>query len=279
MNHLKPWREIAEPHEDVLKGTFQQAEFAADLSRVHEGTATAEYQNSALFFQRTFITEGMRLLLDSVVKRLAGKGGDPVIQLQTAFGGGKTHTMLAVYHLAQGQAPASELPGVPAILDTAGVTELPRARIAVLDGIKASPNQPALRQDGAVQQTIRTLWGELAWQLGKADGYALVAEADASGTSPGKAVLETLLARYAPCVILIDELVAYVRQFEDGKTLSGGSFDSNLSFVQALTEALKAVPTAVLLASLPESQKELGSQQGVKALDALAHYFGRVQAL
>jgi hypothetical protein len=67
---LKPWREIAVPHEDVLRGTFQQAEFAADLSRVHDGTATAEYQNPALFFQRTFITEGMRLLLDSVIKRL-----------------------------------------------------------------------------------------------------------------------------------------------------------------------------------------------------------------
>jgi predicted AAA+ superfamily ATPase len=91
------------PHEDVLKGTFQQAEFAADLSRVHDGTATAEYQDASLFFQRTFITEGMRLLLDSVVKRLAGRGGDPVIQLQTAFGGGKTHTMLAVYHLASGK--------------------------------------------------------------------------------------------------------------------------------------------------------------------------------
>ena len=83
---LKPWREIAVPHEDVLKGTFQQAEFAADLSRVHAGTATGEYQNPTLFFQRTFITEGMRLLFDSVVKRLSGKGGDPVIQLQTAFG-------------------------------------------------------------------------------------------------------------------------------------------------------------------------------------------------
>lgn len=272
---LKPWREIAVPHEDVLKGTFQQAEFAADLSRVHDGTATAEYQNSTLFFQRTFITEGMRLLLDSVVKRLSGKGGDPVIQLQTAFGGGKTHTMLAVYHLAKGDALASDLPGVPAILDAAGVTELPRARIAVLDGIKSSPNQPVVR-DG---QTIRTLWGDLAWQLGKAEGYALVADADASGTSPGKAVLETLLSRYAPCVILIDELVAYVRQFEEGKTLTGGSFDSNLSFVQALTEALKAVPTAVLLASLPESDKEAGSQRGVKALAALAHYFGRIQAL
>lgn len=272
---LKPWREIAVPHEDVLKGTFQQAEFAADLSRVHDGSATAEYQNPALFFQRTFITEGMRLLLDSVVRRLSGKGGDPVIQLQTAFGGGKTHTMLAVYHLAKGEALASDLPGVPAILDAAGVTELPRARIAVLDGIKSSPNQPVVR-DG---QAICTLWGDLAWQLGKAEGYALVADADASGTSPGKAVLETLLSRYAPCVILIDELVAYVRQFEEGKTLTGGSFDSNLSFIQALTEALKAVPTAVLLASLPESDKEAGSQRGVKALAALAHYFGRIQAL
>jgi len=272
---LKPWREIAVPHEDVLKGTFQQAEFAADLSRVHAGTATPEYQNPTLFFQRTFITEGMRLLLDSVVKRLSGKGGDPVIQLQTAFGGGKTHTMLAVYHLAKSEAAASDLPGIPAILDAAGVTELPRARVAVLDGIKSSPNQPVVR-DG---QTIRTLWGDLAWQLGKAEGYALVADADASGTSPGKAVLETLLGRYAPCVILIDELVAYVRQFEEGKTLSGGSFDSNLSFVQALTEAIKGVPTAVLLASLPESDKEAGSQRGVKALEALAHYFGRVQAL
>ena len=75
--NLKPWREVAVPHEDVLKGTFQQAEFAADLSRVHEGTATVEYQNPTLFFQRTFITEGMRLLLDSVVKRLSGKGGGP----------------------------------------------------------------------------------------------------------------------------------------------------------------------------------------------------------
>lgn len=282
MNHSKPWREIAVPHEDVLKGTFQQAEFAADLSRVHDGTATAEYQDPALFFQRTFITEGMRMLLDSVVKRLAGKGGDPVIQLQTAFGGGKTHTMLAVYHLvsrAGGQALASDLTGVSDILTAAGVIELPRARIAVLDGIKLSPNQPMLRVDGDVKQAIRTLWGDLAWQLGKAEGYALVADADASGTSPGKAVLETLLSRYAPCVILIDELVAYVRQFEEGKTLTGGSFDSNLSFVQALTEALKAVPTAVLLASLPESDKEAGSQRGVKALASLSHYFGRIQAL
>ncbi len=272
---LKPWREIAVPHEDVLKGTFQQAEFAADLSRVHAGKATPEYQDPVLFFQRTYITEGMRLLFDSVLHRLTGRGGDPVIQLQTAFGGGKTHTELAVYHLASAQVPASDLPGVSALLDAAGVTTLPRARVVVLDGNQSSPNQPLVREG----QALNTLWGDLAWQLGGAAGYALVADADASGTSPGKASLETLLATYAPCVILVDELVAYVRQFEEGKPLRGGTFDSNLSFIQALTEALKAVPTAVMLASLPESEREAGSQRGVKALESLKHYFGRVQAL
>jgi hypothetical protein len=274
---LRPWREIAEPHSDVREGKFMQAEFAADLSRVHAGTANEEYQDSALFFQRTFITEGMRLLLDSVVKRLAGKGGDPVIQLQTAFGGGKTHTMLAVYHLAKGMAPASDLQGVSPILDTAGVTELPKARVAVLDGVEllSMASKPRVHADGSA----RTLWGELAWQLGGEAGYGYVKEADQTGTAPGKKELADLLASHAPCVILMDELVRYVSQFEEGKTLSGGTYDTQLSFVQALTEALKAVPTAVLLASLPYSDREAGSQQGVKALRALEHYFGRVQAL
>ncbi|WP_242518907.1 hypothetical protein [Halochromatium roseum] len=97
---LKPWREIARPHKDVLHGTFKQSEFAADISQVANGTAPPEYQDAEAFFARTFITEGMRLLLISVAQRLAGQGGDPVIQLQTALSGGKTHTMLAVYHLA-----------------------------------------------------------------------------------------------------------------------------------------------------------------------------------
>ena len=93
---MKPWREIAVPHPDVLEGTFQQSEFAADITAVNTGKATLEYQDAAAFFQRTFITEGMRLLLIQVAQRLNGIGGEPVIQLQTAFGGGKTHTKLAV---------------------------------------------------------------------------------------------------------------------------------------------------------------------------------------
>jgi len=272
---MKPWREVAIPHEDVLKGSFQQAEFAADISRVHDGTATSEYQDPVMFFKRTFITEGMRLLLDSVVKRLIGKGGDPVIQLQTAFGGGKTHTMLAVYHLAKGAVNPRSLSGVADILDNAKVPQLPKANVAVLDGVKVSPSQP--RKHGKI--SVRTLWGELAWQLGGDAGYELVKDADVAGTSPGKATLAALIQKYAPCVILIDELVAYVRQFEEGHSYSGGTFDSNLTFIQALTEAMKAVPTAVLLASLPESAKEAGSQRGQMALQSLEHYFARVQAL
>lgn len=274
---LKPWREIAVPHEDVLKGTFQQAEFAADLSRVHQGSATPEYQDAALFFQRTFITEGMRLLLDSVVKRLAGQGGDPVVQLQTAFGGGKTHTLLAVYHLAEGKTEASKLQGIPSILDQASIAELPKAKIAVLDGVELLSLASKPRMHGGV--AVKTLWGELAWQLGGADAYALVKEADENGTAPGKGELTAVLTSQAPCVVLMDELVRYVSQFEEGKTLSGGTYDTQLSFIQSLTEALKAVPNAILLASLPFSDREAGSQQGVKALRALEHYFGRVQAL
>ena len=145
----------------------------------------------------------------------------------------------------------------------------------MLDGTAQRPGQPWKHG----KQTIKTLWGELAWQLGGDEGFALVKEADATGTSPGKEVLRTLLEPYAPCVVLMDELVAYIRQFPDGQTLSGGSYDSNLSFVQALTEAAKLVPNAIVLASLPESDIEAGSNRGVAALQALEKTFGRVQAL
>jgi predicted AAA+ superfamily ATPase len=259
----------------VLEGTFLQSEFAADITAVRDGKAMPEYQDAAQFFERTFITEGMRLLLIQVAQRLNGKGGEPVIQLQTGFGGGKTHTMLAVLHLTTRTCALAELAGIPALVDQAGLMDVPQARIAVIDGSAHAPGQPWKHG----KQAIRTLWGELAWQLGGERGFALVKESDAAGTSPGKNLLTNLLEAHAPCVILIDELVAYVRQFAEGAVLPGGTFDSNLSFVQALTEAAKLVPTAVILGSLPESEVEAGSQRGVVALRALEKTFGRVQAL
>lgn len=272
---LKPWREIIVPHQDVLNGTFQQSEFAADLTAVRTGRATPEYGDAQAFYERTFITEGMGKLLTQVAQRLNGKGGEPVIQLQTSFGGGKTHTLLAVYHLASRQCALGDLAGISALLDHAGLMDVPKAQVAVLDGTAHAPGQPWKYG----KQAVRTLWGELAWQLGKAEGFALVQEADANGTSPGKDVLCTLLARYAPCVVLLDELVVYIRQFVESQPLSGGTYDSNLSFIQSLTEAAKLVPNAVVLASLPESNSQAGGPRGVAALQALEAVVNRVQAL
>lgn len=272
---LKPWREIARPHKDVLEGTFKQSEFAADITQVANGTATDEYQDAEKFFSRTFITEGMRLLLISVAQRLAGHGGDPVIQLQTAFGGGKTHTLLAVYHLASRKVGTEKLHGIPPVLDEAGIQSLPHAKVAVIDGIKLSPSQP--RNYSGI--AVNTLWGELAFQLLGEEGFRMVADSDADGTSPGKEVLTDLIRKAAPCVILIDELVAFIRQLELGKQYKAGTFDSNISFVQALTEALKAVPNAILLASLPESELEVGGTMGQRALNSLEKYFARVESV
>ncbi|MFT5419586.1 MAG: putative AAA+ superfamily ATPase [Candidatus Endobugula sp.] len=272
---LKPWREIARPHKDVLEGTFKQSEFAADITQVANGKAAPEYQDAEKFFSRTFITEGMRLLLMSVAQRLAGLGGDPVIQLQTAFGGGKTHTMLTVLHLATRKVSTDKLEGIPPLLDQAGITELPNANIAVLDGIALSVSQG--KQHGSI--CANTLWGEMAWQLLGDEGYDLVAASDRDGTAPGKDVLADLLTKSAPCVVLIDELQKFFSDLKPGKQLNAGTFEANLKFVQALTEAFKTVPNAILLASLPESETEVGDSFGQKSLVALEKHFGRVESV
>ena len=103
--NLKPWREVVTPHKDVASGRYQQAEFAADLWQVHLGEGTDEYKNPVEFFRRTYLTESLKRMLVGAVRRLSGQGGDPVVQLQTNFGGGKTHSMLALYHLFSGLRP------------------------------------------------------------------------------------------------------------------------------------------------------------------------------
>lgn len=272
---LKSWREVARPHKDVLEGTFQQSEFAADISRVANGTATDEYQKPENFYARTYVTEGMQQLLVSVAKRLSGQGGEPVVELQTNFGGGKTHTLLAVYHLATRKGSAAALPGVADVLSVAGVADVPQAKVAVIDGNALAPNQPV--RAGGLE--IRTVWGSIAYQLLGAEGYAMVAESDVAGTSPGKVVIEELLKKVGPCVILMDELVAYYRQFNTSDRLAGGTYESNISFVQALTEAVKGVPTAILLASLPDSNTEAAGAFGAKVLKTLEKTFGRVNSI
>ncbi len=281
---LKPWREIVTPHADVASGRYQQAEFAADLWQVHLGEGSDEYKKPQEFFRRTFLTESLKRLLVGGVQRLAGKGGDPVVQLQTNFGGGKTHSMLALYHLFSGANPG-ELAGVDAVLAEAGVKGLPRAKSVVLVGNKISPGNPVTKADGTV---VRTLWGELAWQLGGKQAFARVKADDEKATNPGD-VLRELFKEHGPCLILVDEWVAYARQLHDQSDLPAGGFETQFTFAQALTESAKLAGNCLLVISLPASDTqgsphtqaddaEVGGIRGREALERLRNVVGRVES-
>jgi predicted AAA+ superfamily ATPase len=282
--HLRPWREVITPHEDVASGNYQQAEFAADLWQVHLGEGSDEYKDPAEFFRRTYLTESLKRLLVGAVKRLQGLGGDPVVQLQTNFGGGKTHSMLALYHLCSG-IPAGELLGVDSLLNEAGLEELPTAQRVVLVGNRISPGNPVTKPDGTV---VRTLWGELAWQLGGKEAFARVRADDELGTSPGDA-LRLLFNNYGPCLVLVDEWVAYARQLHDRGDIPAGSFETQFSFAQALTESAKLSPQCLLVVSLPASDAsqslhtqaddaEVGGLRGREALNRLQNVVGRIES-
>ncbi len=275
---LPAWRDVIAPHPDVASGKYQAAEFMADLWQVHLGEATAEYGDPHEFFRRTYLTEGLSRLLTGAARRLAGEGGDPVVELQTNFGGGKSHSMLALYHLCGGS-KAADLPGVDELFKANDLSAPRDVRRAVLHGVKLQPGQVSKKNDGTV---VRTLWGELAWQLGGAKGYALVQGADETGTSPGDA-LRTLFEQCGPSLILIDEWVRYAGQLRNegdaGDRLPGGSFDAQFSFAQALTEAARVSGTTLLVVSLPASEGvESGGDRGGVALNRLRNVVGRTEA-
>src|ERR1017187_6585200 len=282
--NLKPWREVVTPHKDVASGRYQQAEFAADLWQVYLGEGTDEYKKPVEFFRRTYLTESLKHMLVGAVQRISGQGGDPVVQLQTNFGGGKTHSMLALYHLFSGAAP-NDLAGIDAVLQEAGTDKLPTAKRVVLVGNKISPGNPVKKSDGTI---VRTLWGELAWQLGGKKAFERVRADDEKATSPGDALRE-LFNEYGPCLVLIDEWVAYARQLHDQSDLPAGGFETQFTFAQVLTESAKLVNNCLLVISLPASDTggsphtqaddvEVGGQRGREALDRLRNVVGRVEA-
>ncbi|CAG0932494.1 MAG: ATP-binding protein [Rhodocyclaceae bacterium] len=282
--NLNPWREVITPHKDVASGNYQQAEFAADLWQVHLGEGTDEYRNPVEFFRRTYLTESLKNLLISGIRRIAGTGGDPVVQLQTNFGGGKTHSMLALYHLFSG-VKSSELVGIEEVMQEAGAKGPLKARRVVLVGNKISPGNPSVKADGTV---VHTLWGELAWQLGGKKAYARIQKDDERATNPGD-VLRELFNEYGPCLILIDEWVAYARQLHDQSDLPAGGFETQFSFAQALTESAKLAKSCLLIISLPSSDtatsphaqaddEEVGGERGRAALARLRNVVGRLES-
>lgn len=299
---LPTWREVLKPHPDVASGKYNNAEFAADLYSVAvQENAAKEYQDPVEFFRRTYLTDGLKELLRRAVDRVSGSGSaNPVINLQTTFGGGKTHSMLAVWHLFSGR-PLHKFPQAvqDLLADEDAEAVAKPVRKAALVGNEIPPGTPSKKPDGTV---VHTLWGELAWQLGGADGYAIVAEADRTGTNPGN-LLRELFSQFGPAVVLIDEWVAYARQLPDGfdendphaRRVAAGLFETQFTFAQALTLAAENVPGTLLLVSVPASEGkkdkvgddtapetteasdlEVGGQRGRDALDRLDNVIRRV---
>lgn len=281
---LKPWRDIITPRPEVTNGRYLEAEFAADLWQVHQGEATDEYRDPAEFFRRTHLTESIRKLIVSSIQRISGMDGDPVVLLESGFGGGKTHSMLALYHLFSG-VNTSELPGVEPLTKEADVYSLPIVKRAVLVGNKISPSSPSVKPNGL---TIRTLWGELAYQLGGKKAFEKIREFDKKGNSPGEKKLRDLLASCGPCLVLVDEWVAYVRQLYDQKDLAGGTCESQFVFVKDLLSAAKQTRNCLVVISLPvitetgseisvADDSEVGGTNGKKALNRLREEIGKAE--
>ena len=283
-NNLTPWRDVIRPNNDVALGTFEVAEFAADLQQVHDGRADAtEYGNPVSFFNQTYITPGIRTLLVNSLKRLAGNGGDPVIQTKTGFGGGKTHSLIALYHLVKSSDALINPPPnneehqrtseeIKDIMQEAKWHPTPdkSSSVAVLDGtFLATTDLTVIKETG---DPLNTLWGVMAYQLGGQEAYEIVGEAAREGTAPGGGQLDQFLEQVGPCVILMDELVAYVRN-------AGEAQDNIYTFVQVLTQSVRRSNNATLVVTLPESVVEAGAEGGAEALSRLDSILGRIEAV
>lgn len=265
---LEPWRLAAPPREDITAGRLSLDHFAANLAVVDRGEVSGPYGDPDEFFRSTHMTGGLELVLRSGCQRLATGIGPSVIGLQTNFGGGKTHTMLALLHVARAPDP-SALQGVSAIIG-ADAPGLKGAKAVAFSGSDKGPDVPLIY---AGSKAIRTIWGYIAYRLAGEEGLRLIGGAEEAGTNPGGEALEKVLrAAGGPALVLLDEIVAYVKQ------LDGERYESNLAFFQSLTEAATRVPQALIVGSLPESEDESGGDRGRETLARLEKLFGRLQS-
>lgn len=252
---MKPWHEVVTPHADIRAGKFDESVFAADLSDVIADRGPLEYRDAATFFKKTYSTVGLGNLLAAVLSRLAGTGkGEPVIPIETPFGGGKTHSLIALYHLLSGGDGHESLEKLDAILQQAEAKSVPRTRVAVFVGTTADPVRG------------RTPWGELAEQLGN---YALLEDTDKRRRAPGKDLLHRLLGGQ-PTLILMDEIAEYRVKAKDFG-------DQVIAFFHELTDTVKVLPNCSLVVTLPSSAPY--AEEGERALHELHQVFGRLEAI
>lgn len=261
---LPNWWEITTPHKDIIKGHFDESIFAADLGNVINGNAPMEYMDGAMFFEKTYLTNGLKDLLVSVLQRTSKKGiGQSVIQLQTPFGGGKTHSLLGLYHMFKSGKKLSHVDAVQAVKKTAKLKNIPNIKVAAFIGTHAN----AL--------TDKTPWGEIADQLGV---YELMKEDDKKRISPGKKKILEMLEKAGTSLILMDELMEYVVKKDRAEELQNVVIGQTLAFLQELTEAVATTKTSVLVITLPASTQAFDTN-AIQALNKLQTVAGRVESV
>lgn len=248
---LKPWYDIIKPREDLREGKSQDAsEFAVHLDRVRDGSARDDYGKPEQFFAKTFLATNLLDLAAQTVRRWSGETShtSPVFNLATNFGGGKTHALTLLYHLAENGPASKTWLGVSQIREKAAVAEIPKAKVAVFVGTEFDSIAGRGGENGEPHRM--TPWGEIAFQLGGEAGFNLVKEHDEKKIAPGGDVIRKLLPADEPCLILIDELLNYVSRFR-----SLGLNTQLYDFLLALSGALN--PKSVLVVSLPGSELEM----------------------
>lgn len=252
---LRPWYKVITPREDLRDGRpLDASEFAVHLDHVRDGRAPDDYKNPERFFDRTFLTASLKDLGSGVVRRLSGIKVETsaIYNLTTQFGGGKTHALTLLYHLASAGPGASKWKGVQALLDKAGVQTVPGAATAVFVGTEFD----SLTGRGGKDRTPlrRTPWGEIAFQLGGKEGFDVVAQHDEKHTAPSTEVIRQFLPKDKAALILMDELLNYLNRERNRKTGLGGQL---YSFVQNLSEEARAQDRVVLAVSLPSVVDEM----------------------
>jgi predicted AAA+ superfamily ATPase len=256
---LKPWYKVITPREDLRDGRpLDASEFAVHLDHVRDGWAPDDYKKPERFFDRTFLTSSLCELGGGVVRRLSGIKVETsaVYNLTTQFGGGKTHALTLLYHLASAGPGASNWKGVPPLLDKAGVQTVPGAATAVFVGTEFDSIAGRGGKEGTPLR--RTPWGEIAYQLGGPergkDNFAIVSKHDEEGIAPSTEVIRQFLPKDKPALILMDELLNYLNRERNRKMGLGGQL---YSFVQNLSEEARAQDRVVLAVSLPSVVDEM----------------------
>jgi len=250
---LKPWYKVVTPREDLREGQpLDASEFAVHLDHVREGRAPADYQDPARFFERTFLTKSLKELASGMLRRLSGTKVEtsPIFNLTTQFGGGKTHALTLLYHLASNGQKAKQWKGVSSLLDQAGAKAVPGASVAVFVGTEFDSLTGRGGKDGTPLR--KTPWGEIAFQLGGKKGFSTVAKHDEEKTAPSTEVIRQFLPVDKPVLILMDELLNYM-----GRNRKSGLTGQLYSFMQNLSEEVRAQERVVLAVSLPSLVDEM----------------------